>query len=111
MAKHLIRTDYHDHMGTVIKSCLAKNPNSACLRAQNNLMMNTYGARSVEVYNIETAQMYANFIRRMNNKIETSYHYNPREFKDPIRSSMAALFDPNELAAIRAVLQFKPTNT
>lgn len=87
---------HYIHKHNVVKINRALNPNSAILRCVNNMQTNFYGADVAQVFNEDTAQLYAEIIRQKDNSIRISYRYDPRDYKDPIRSTVLALI-PQEL--------------
>lgn len=93
--KRTVKTEFFDHKGHPIATPvrhLAANPNSAVMRAHINLLMNTYGAWSVQIYDLETAVLYASFKRSVNGEIRTLAKYDPLEHKNPIYSARALFY-------------------
>lgn len=90
--KRTVKTEFFDHKGHPIATPvrhLAANPNSAVMRAFMNMVMNTYGASSVQVYDLETAILYASFRLSASGEIKTLVKYDPKAHKNPIYSARA----------------------
>lgn len=89
---------YFNHLGQRLKlphSTLGTNANTAVMRCHWHMMVNTYGAYSAQVYDIETGELFAEFVQTFIKgvrKITTTHAYEPRRFGDPIRRSSAHAF-------------------
>jgi hypothetical protein len=105
-AKRTVCTAYYNHKGQRLKlphSNLSANPNGACMRAFFHMTANTYAAKTCQVYDIETAELYAEFRTRLVKGelvVEATVKFEARNFGDPIRRTSAhALFHELELEA------------
>lgn len=98
--KRTVVTAYFDHRHRRLKVPNANrsaNPNAATMRCHWNLLAGVYrNAKYAEVYDLETAEVFAQFrivIRAGQAVVETMYKADPRNHKDPIRRTSAhALF-------------------
>lgn len=81
---------------------LGSNPNTAVMRAHWHMVANTYGAHYVQVYDVTTAELYAEYAQKFvkgERQVITTSDYNVRKFGDPIRRVSAhALFHDLPLA-------------
>ena len=100
-----ICTAYFNHRGQRLKlphTNMSSNANAAVMRAHWHMLVNTYGAHAAEVYDVETAEVYASYKQTFEKgvrKILTTSEYEPRRFGDPIkRVSAHALFHDLEIA-------------
>jgi hypothetical protein len=109
--KRTVITAYFDHRHRRLKVPNASgsvNPNAAVMRCHWNLVAGVYrNARYAEVYDIETAELFAQFrvtLRKGEDVVETVYKANPRTYKDPIRRTSAhALFHDLELETAQSM--------
>jgi hypothetical protein len=104
MAKRTVCTAYFNHRHQRMKlphSNLSVNPNGACMRAYFNMTANTYGATYCEVYDIETAELFAQYrLTREKGElvVKCIVKYEPTAFGNPIRrTSLHAFFHELEL--------------
>lgn len=103
--KRTIVTAYFDHRHRRLKVPNASNSinaNAAIMRCHWNLAAGVYSnARYAEVYDSETAELFAQFrvtLRKGEDVVETVYKVGARDHKDPIRRTSAhALFHDLEL--------------
>ena len=88
-----IKTKYL-FQGSQVHLASAKHANSAVLRCVNNMYLNIYGADVAEVWDDYTGELYAQVVRRKNNKVEIVWsrdaNYNYVTAYDPIRLSVHA---------------------
>lgn len=87
----LIKTVFFNHLGEVVKTNSSKNHNAAIMYAQNNMLLNVYGADVAEITDSETSELYATITRSKSGKVTTETYRDPRNYMDPIRRSMHSL--------------------
>lgn len=113
--KRTVVIAYFDHRHRRLKvpnACNSVNANAAIMRCHWNLIAGVYrNARSAEVYDVETAELFAQFrvvIRKGDEEdmVQTVYKASARNHKDPIRRTSAhALFHDLEIEGAEPVEQ------
>lgn len=68
-----IRTEYYNHKAETLKVNNASSPRSAILRAVDHLQTNTYGAKVADIFDNETAELYAVVVSDLHGKISIAF--------------------------------------
>ncbi len=88
--KRAIRTTYFEQRHEK-KAVLSVYPNHAVTACFAHMYMNTHGADSAEVTDLETGRLYASIRRTKADKVVIEYEYDPQDHKSPIRRSLHSI--------------------
>jgi hypothetical protein len=87
-----IRTVFFNYKGETVHTNMAVHHNSAVNRAFSNMALNVYRASVAQVFDTETALLYAEIVRSKSNEVKATWRADPKNHKDPLRMSAQAFF-------------------